>query len=336
MDTPIVNYTETARSGDPDAISTLINRALASKGISAAAKVKDGTLDIVLSSKIELTKKVANFIHRGVTKLNIESVDILHIQARIIGQDSIVWTEKFDLRQHNEVCKQSVLSSSNRQKTSIETHEDTLYEQNTIKSSHALSHKKRLSKNEKIVLFAVGGLALANSYVYVFLTNIWMGTLLLFLKLSLVCFLEKGNRWYERSFFNVFVFSTFFPVGAYFTWRNRNWRKTLVCWLGYGIVYAIFFMPSYDGGGAPANYVESPSQIENISPDRAVSMSTPNVSVGMSQALAKSNMNSFVNQNGGSYDCASFPDEPSYQICIYQGKSNFEFHIENGFVEKVF
>lgn len=98
-------------------------------------------------------------------------------------------------------------------------------------------------------------------------------------------------------------------------------------WLAIGTV---FF------GSLPETVTFEGSQQEEFSSAPAKSSTKPDIEVGMSQSSAASVVNQFISQHGGSYNCGSFPEDPNYQICIYQGDENLEFHVESGSVVKIF
>ncbi len=195
--------------------------------------------------------------------------------------------------------------------------------------------RRKLTKPERIASYFTIPFPIVGFFVAAEITNIGLAIFMLCVNAFLIFYFERDKFWHERILFTVLLLFNFLPTGIYFTWRNKNWAKTVGFFLVYFIVHSMFSTSFSTINHDPTLYTET-QQSDTLITSDIKSSDQPDISVGMSQALADFNINMFVSRNGGSYNCASFPDEPSYQICIYQGKRNFEFHMENGFVEKVF
>jgi hypothetical protein len=108
---------------------------------------------------------------------------------------------------------------------------------------------------------------------------------------------------------------------------------------GYPLVFAAttFLIVSYNML-AESSYSSYPSPPPITKSEEVLSSnrSKPIVTIGMSKAAADSTVTQFINQYGGSYNCASFPEDQNYQMCIYLGSETLEFHVEFGSVVKVF
>ncbi|MGI8932830.1 MAG: hypothetical protein ACR2FS_02035, partial [Phormidesmis sp.] len=72
-----------ARTGDISAITSLINKAVQNKGITATVDLEDGDLQVMLDAKGQPPEQAADFIHRGIQKIGIESAYTAKIYGRI-------------------------------------------------------------------------------------------------------------------------------------------------------------------------------------------------------------------------------------------------------------
>lgn len=113
------------------------------------------------------------------------------------------------------------------------------------------------------------------------------------------------------------------------------------CFLAFVAIYLVVSIPSwFFNSGSVVNSLEpqplevSSAPVESSAPVK--SSTRPDVTIGMLQSSADSAVNQFMSQHGGSYNCAGFPEDPNYKICIYIGDENLEFHVEYGSVVKVF
>ena len=92
------NILELAKQGDGEAIATLINRSIQSKGIAATAVLRGQVLDVTLKSSQRINQKaMVSLIHKGmlslqvsaITNLSITAYQVLNDQAQEIWQDGL-------------------------------------------------------------------------------------------------------------------------------------------------------------------------------------------------------------------------------------------------------
>jgi len=89
---------ELAKSGDPGAITSLLNRSLNKKGITAKAKMKGNTLRISLASEIPPDlDQVVPMIHKGIMGLNIDSVENVEIVGYRLGESLPTWSRTLQM-----------------------------------------------------------------------------------------------------------------------------------------------------------------------------------------------------------------------------------------------
>jgi len=89
---------ELAKKGDPQAIATLINRSLASKGIHAEAQLETDCLKISLkASQIPNQKAVVTIIHRGMMILQVEQIKHVKILTYRSDNNYLAWQHEISL-----------------------------------------------------------------------------------------------------------------------------------------------------------------------------------------------------------------------------------------------
>lgn len=92
------NVLELAKQGNPQAIASLMNLALQSKGAIAKATLNNGCLHIILDSEQPLSQQtIVNFVRSGLTNLAAKPIQSVEIYARKVGQEEPVWTERFQV-----------------------------------------------------------------------------------------------------------------------------------------------------------------------------------------------------------------------------------------------
>lgn len=100
-----------AKQGDTNAISTLINRNLNSKGITAKVSQSDNCLRVMLEAQTVPTQaNLVNYIQNGVGKLGLSQIDTLQIFGRQTGDDVPAWSQSVNL--HERVVEPSVSQQS--------------------------------------------------------------------------------------------------------------------------------------------------------------------------------------------------------------------------------
>ncbi|AFZ12208.1 hypothetical protein Cri9333_1310 [Crinalium epipsammum PCC 9333] len=89
---------ELAKQGNPNAIATLLNRSLQTKGITTKATVKNGCLHILVESvNVPKQEAVVTFIHSAIDKLGIVSFEVVKISGRKTGEHIPAWSEDIEL-----------------------------------------------------------------------------------------------------------------------------------------------------------------------------------------------------------------------------------------------
>ncbi|MHC5930310.1 hypothetical protein [Nostoc sp.] len=71
---------ELAKQGNPQAIDVILNRALQPKSIKAKTALKDRCLQIIFEyAQVPSQEKLVNWLHEGITKLDIDNIERLNI-----------------------------------------------------------------------------------------------------------------------------------------------------------------------------------------------------------------------------------------------------------------
>jgi hypothetical protein len=102
---------ELAKNGDPQAISVVINKSLAPKGISAKTSLSGGCLTIVLESEKAVSEApIVEFIKSGISRLAPENITRIIIRSRMVGKSTDSWRNAFtlDLKQVSSQPPQAV------------------------------------------------------------------------------------------------------------------------------------------------------------------------------------------------------------------------------------
>lgn len=107
---------EEARSGNPSAIASVINRSLEKKQISAAVDLDNGSLHIMLDARQLIHESAANYIFNGLEKLNIENTYDVYIYGRKIGEPFATWCHEYKLkdRPFNLVSSSTAITQNSR------------------------------------------------------------------------------------------------------------------------------------------------------------------------------------------------------------------------------
>jgi len=106
---------ELAKSGDPQAIATLINRSLASKGIHATAAIEAECLNISLrAAQIPNQKAVVTIIHRGMMILQVEQVKRVKILTHRSDNNYLAWQHEFNLGDYQKSAQSDDLDLNER------------------------------------------------------------------------------------------------------------------------------------------------------------------------------------------------------------------------------
>jgi hypothetical protein len=102
-----------AKQGNPEAITALINRALQPKGITARAKLVNGTLQVMLEGNItpNQSESVA-YVAKGIKGLGIPGISHLIIAGRAVGSEQLEWTERIELIPQQQTIQVPKISTS--------------------------------------------------------------------------------------------------------------------------------------------------------------------------------------------------------------------------------
>lgn len=92
------NLLEQAREGNPKAIAYLINRSLREQEITASVDLADGCLDVMLDAAEAPSEVLAEFVRKGLLKLDIELVYQATVYGRKAGEHFAVWSQAFDFK----------------------------------------------------------------------------------------------------------------------------------------------------------------------------------------------------------------------------------------------
>ena len=94
------NILTAAKQGNPQAITALMNRSLAAKGVTAKAQLTDHCLHIMLEAEVVPEQQaIVAYVTKGIRGLKAEVVQSLVIYGRQYGADFPAWTEAVDLQQ---------------------------------------------------------------------------------------------------------------------------------------------------------------------------------------------------------------------------------------------
>jgi hypothetical protein len=94
---------ESAKQGNPKAISALMSRSLKAKGIDVRSFVKGNRLNVFLeSAEIPPQQALVNFTRKGLEGLGIETIKIVRVHGKQIGSDLPNWAEEFNLSTYVE------------------------------------------------------------------------------------------------------------------------------------------------------------------------------------------------------------------------------------------
>jgi uncharacterized protein (DUF697 family) len=92
------NLLELAKQGNAQAIATLMNRQLQTKGITAKAALKEECLQIILeSAQVPNQQALVVFIRKGITNLGAEPIKKVKVYGRQIGEEFPAWNEEFSV-----------------------------------------------------------------------------------------------------------------------------------------------------------------------------------------------------------------------------------------------
>lgn len=96
----MTNLMEQARQGDPKAIAALMNRSTEPKGISVKASREGNCLQVLMEGDtVPARDATLSFVRQGMQNLGIDSITIVKVFGRQVGQDNPVWQEDIILNE---------------------------------------------------------------------------------------------------------------------------------------------------------------------------------------------------------------------------------------------
>ncbi len=134
-----LNLKELASGGDVDAITTILNRAINHKNITAKVSLKNNYLQIVLESAQVPDETVSiAIIRRELTSLKLQFIKTVKVYGQEIGEEFPAWNQQFELG------KQDNLTLVSTAKQQLQTSE-FLVALRTFKFSSVVPYKDALS-----------------------------------------------------------------------------------------------------------------------------------------------------------------------------------------------
>lgn len=92
------NILELAKQGDAKAIALLLNRQLQAKGITAAASLKDGCLQVMLEAAEAPSQQVlAAWVSKSIAGLGAASIEKVKVYGRQTGAKVPAWSQEFEV-----------------------------------------------------------------------------------------------------------------------------------------------------------------------------------------------------------------------------------------------
>jgi hypothetical protein len=131
---------ELAKQGNAKAIATLMNHLLQPKGITAKAIVKDSCLEVMLESVQEPNQEaLVKFIRKGLTSLEVASIQQVRVYGQQTGQEILAWQQDFELKVQVDSIP---ISSSISPNPSSQQKQQPALSVNTNQSTVSASNKK--------------------------------------------------------------------------------------------------------------------------------------------------------------------------------------------------
>ena len=118
------NILELAKQGDAKAIALLLNRQLQAKGITAAASLKDGCLQVMLEAiEVPSQQVLAPWVSKSIAGLGAASIEKVKIYGRQTGAKVPAWTQEFEVAGQNlpvaDVTQGRAISSENTESNQL-------------------------------------------------------------------------------------------------------------------------------------------------------------------------------------------------------------------------
>ncbi|MEG4318861.1 MULTISPECIES: SHOCT domain-containing protein [unclassified Microcoleus] len=118
------NILELAKQGDAKAIALLLNRQLQAKGITAAASLKDGCLQVMLEAPEAPSQQVlAPWVSKSIAGLGAASIEKVKVYGRQTGAKVPAWSQEFEVAGQKlpvaDVTQQPASSSENTESNQL-------------------------------------------------------------------------------------------------------------------------------------------------------------------------------------------------------------------------
>ncbi|MFN6570701.1 hypothetical protein [Dendronalium sp. ChiSLP03b] len=148
------NLLEMAKQGNADAIASLMNRQLQSKGITAKVTLQDSCIYVLLeSATIPDQRAIAPFVVQGMTKLAIEVADSLQVYGKQIGEKRPSWSQAYSLSKGENLLADNLANNTQdiRTEDNLPGQANGLEEVDLTSGLDAIaSHLNRVLANEKV------------------------------------------------------------------------------------------------------------------------------------------------------------------------------------------
>jgi len=97
----MTNLMEQAKQGDPKAIAALMNKSTEPKGITVKATREGNCLQVLFEGQtVPGRDATVDFVQKGMANLQINSIAIVRLYGRQVGQEKPVWQEEVVLNAH--------------------------------------------------------------------------------------------------------------------------------------------------------------------------------------------------------------------------------------------
>jgi len=118
------NILEIAKQEDAKAIALLLNRQLQAKGITAAASLKDGCLQVMLEAAEAPSQQVlAPWVSKSIAGLGAVSIEKVKVYGRQTGAKVPAWSQEFEVAGQNlpvaDVTEGRAISSENTESNQL-------------------------------------------------------------------------------------------------------------------------------------------------------------------------------------------------------------------------
>ncbi|WP_052128477.1 hypothetical protein [Neosynechococcus sphagnicola] len=107
------NLLESAKQGDPQAITILMNRVLQPKGVTVKVTCRDGCMHLLLESEQPLDqKRLIPALQKAMQDLGAPSISWVRVYGRQINGATPVWSQEFQLLSPSVAITETVASEA--------------------------------------------------------------------------------------------------------------------------------------------------------------------------------------------------------------------------------